>query len=217
MKIIGHRGARGLAAENTIESIKAALGAAVDGVELDARVTYDGVIVLSHDPYINDTAQHHWVLKQHSYTFLKQRIPSLTTLDEALGAIPEDVEIRLEIKPAEPTAPFLAFFSDKNSKNITVVSFDMNILLTLHAAMPNLPLAINERWLSIRAQYYARRLHTSTLQMNQRWLWRGFLKVMKRAGYAITPYTINSLSQAKRWEKYIDAIITDYPDQFRTT
>lgn len=217
MKIIGHRGARGLAAENTIESIKAALGAGVDGIELDARVTHDGVIVLSHDPYINDTAQHHWVLKQHSYTFLKQRIPGLTTLDEALEVIPKNIEIRLEIKPVESIEPFIDFFTEIQDRNITVVSFDMKLLLTLYATMPNLQLGINERWSSTRAQYYARRLHTSTLQMNQRWLWRGFLKVMKRAGYAITPYTINSLSQAKRWEKYIDAIITDYPDRFHTT
>ena len=49
----GHRGARGLFPENTLEGFALALGIGVDGFELDVAVTADGVPVVSHDPALN--------------------------------------------------------------------------------------------------------------------------------------------------------------------
>lgn len=46
----GHRGARGLAPENVLESFLAAFAAGVTGVELDVRLTADGHVVVWHDP-----------------------------------------------------------------------------------------------------------------------------------------------------------------------
>jgi glycerophosphoryl diester phosphodiesterase len=45
----GHRGARGLFPENTIEGFAAAVALGVDAVELDVAVTADGVPVVFHD------------------------------------------------------------------------------------------------------------------------------------------------------------------------
>lgn len=45
----GHRGARGLVAESTLESFDAAFDAGVTGVELDVRLTADGEVVVWHD------------------------------------------------------------------------------------------------------------------------------------------------------------------------
>jgi len=49
----GHRGARGLAPENTLAGIEAALGIGVDALELDVAVSRDGVVVLHHDQLLN--------------------------------------------------------------------------------------------------------------------------------------------------------------------
>jgi glycerophosphoryl diester phosphodiesterase len=49
----GHRGARGLAPENTLAAFKRALGIGVTTLELDLAVTKDGVVVVSHDPRLN--------------------------------------------------------------------------------------------------------------------------------------------------------------------
>ncbi len=49
VEIIGHRGARGLAPENTLAGLARALELGVDGVEIDATMTADGVLVLHHD------------------------------------------------------------------------------------------------------------------------------------------------------------------------
>lgn len=49
----GHRGARGLAPENTLRAFATALGIGVTTLELDSGVTRDGVVVISHDRALN--------------------------------------------------------------------------------------------------------------------------------------------------------------------
>jgi len=49
----GHRGARGLAPENTLAAFRAALDLGVTTLETDLAVTKDGVLVLSHEPRLN--------------------------------------------------------------------------------------------------------------------------------------------------------------------
>jgi len=49
----GHRGARGLAPENTLAGFRRALGIGVTTLETDLAMTRDGKLVLSHDPRLN--------------------------------------------------------------------------------------------------------------------------------------------------------------------
>ncbi|MBE0614308.1 MAG: glycerophosphodiester phosphodiesterase [Burkholderiales bacterium] len=49
----GHRGARGLAPENTLPAFAAALTVGVSTLELDTAITKDGVVVVSHDARMN--------------------------------------------------------------------------------------------------------------------------------------------------------------------
>jgi len=49
----GHRGARGLAPENTLPGFERALSLGVDTLELDVGVTRDGVVVIHHDRRLN--------------------------------------------------------------------------------------------------------------------------------------------------------------------
>ncbi len=49
----GHRGARGLAPENTLAAFQRALDIGVTTLETDLAVTRDGVLVISHDPHLN--------------------------------------------------------------------------------------------------------------------------------------------------------------------
>jgi glycerophosphoryl diester phosphodiesterase len=61
----GHRGARGLAPENTLAAFERALKTGVTTLELDIGVTADGVVVISHDPWLNPAftrdANGHWL------------------------------------------------------------------------------------------------------------------------------------------------------------
>ncbi len=49
----GHRGARGLAPENTLAAFSRALGLGVTTLELDTGLTRDGAVVVSHDERLN--------------------------------------------------------------------------------------------------------------------------------------------------------------------
>ena len=49
----GHRGARGLAPENTLAAFRVALDLGVTTLETDLAVTKDDVVVISHDPVLN--------------------------------------------------------------------------------------------------------------------------------------------------------------------
>jgi glycerophosphoryl diester phosphodiesterase len=49
----GHRGARGLAPENTLPAFAAAMSLGVSTLELDTSITKDGVVVVSHDARLN--------------------------------------------------------------------------------------------------------------------------------------------------------------------
>jgi glycerophosphoryl diester phosphodiesterase len=63
--VIGHRGAAGLAPENTLAGIRRALETGVDAVEVDLLMTDDGALVVHHDfalnPEIARTATGSWI------------------------------------------------------------------------------------------------------------------------------------------------------------
>ena len=54
----GHRGARGLAPENTLAAFKQALAIGVTTIETDLAATRDDVLVISHDPFLNPDLAH---------------------------------------------------------------------------------------------------------------------------------------------------------------
>jgi glycerophosphoryl diester phosphodiesterase len=55
--VIGHRGNAAHAPENTLESFRQAVTLGVDAIELDVRVTRDGVPVVLHDPTLGRTTE----------------------------------------------------------------------------------------------------------------------------------------------------------------
>jgi glycerophosphoryl diester phosphodiesterase len=52
--VIGHKGAAGLAPENSLEAFRMAREVGADGVELDVRRTADGALAVHHDPTLSD-------------------------------------------------------------------------------------------------------------------------------------------------------------------
>ena len=53
VECIGHRGARGLYPENTLEGFVRAAALGVDGIEIDIAMTADDVVVVTHDPALH--------------------------------------------------------------------------------------------------------------------------------------------------------------------
>jgi glycerophosphoryl diester phosphodiesterase len=74
----GHRGARGLAPENTLPAFAAALSLGVSTLELDTGVTRDGVVVIHHDPALSPD-----LTRGPDGRWLAERGPAIHALDDA--------------------------------------------------------------------------------------------------------------------------------------
>ena len=71
----GHRGARGLAPENTLAGFASALSIGVSTLELDVGISRDGVVVVSHDPVLNPD-----ITRGPDSIWLKERGPAIWSL-----------------------------------------------------------------------------------------------------------------------------------------
>ncbi len=217
MKIVGHRGARGLAPENTIQSLKKALEHHVDEIECDVRVTKDEIVVLHHDKEI--TGQN-LQIKDCTYDELREHDPDVATLVEALAAVPESTPLQIEIKSGEPTEPVVKilhaeFKKGRKLESILIGSKDQSILLILHDAFPEVIKVVIEAWSGVRATRHAKQVNTKRISMNQRWLWSGFVRQMTHRGWLLYAYTVNQPRRAEQLKKQgLTGIFTDYPDQF---
>ncbi|HXF65712.1 MAG TPA: glycerophosphodiester phosphodiesterase [Burkholderiales bacterium] len=78
LDIQGHRGARGLAPENTLPAFARALTIGVTTLEMDCAVTKDGVVVVSHDPALNPD-----ITRGPDGRWLERRGPAIRSLTYA--------------------------------------------------------------------------------------------------------------------------------------
>jgi len=194
MEIIGHRGAHGLAPENSLIAIKRGIQAKVDMIEVDVRVL-NGELVLSHDPLV----------KSQKYALL----------EDALTVVDERVALNLEIKEFEAVKLLPQTVKGYNGK-ILFSSFEYKTLHEIHRLLPKYDLAILEKWSGVRAVAEASLLDTNRIHINQQWLWSGFVKSMKHRGFKLYAYTVNSRDRAEELELWgVDGIFTDYPNLFQ--
>jgi glycerophosphoryl diester phosphodiesterase len=118
-RVFGHRGAAGLAPENTLPSFALGLALGADVLELDVHASRDGVIVVMHDPTLERTTDGSGPLREQTWPALQRldagyhfsrdggdfpyrgqgvRIP---TLEQLLLAFPH-AACNIEIKQEEP-------------------------------------------------------------------------------------------------------------------
>jgi glycerophosphoryl diester phosphodiesterase len=76
--IQGHRGARALFPENTLEGFRAAAALGVTAFELDVGLSADGVVVVSHDPALNSD-----IVRDASGAWLSGCGPTIRSLSHA--------------------------------------------------------------------------------------------------------------------------------------
>jgi glycerophosphoryl diester phosphodiesterase len=98
----GHRGARGLAPENTLAAFRAAMAVGVDTLELDVHLSADGIPMVTHDPALNRditrSEQGEW-------------LPGPGPLVRSLTA--EQLRTRYRVDRARPDSPVAKNFPDQ--------------------------------------------------------------------------------------------------------
>lgn len=137
--VIGHRGNRAHAPENTIESFAQAVAAGADAIEFDVHISADGIPVVIHDPDVQRTTDAVGEIARMTFNELRSldagarctsdggktfpyrgkghRIPSL---DEVLEAFPS-LPVLIEIKVPGASAAVLKAIEARHAENRTLV------------------------------------------------------------------------------------------------
>jgi glycerophosphoryl diester phosphodiesterase len=209
MLVIGHRGAKGDAAENTRESFDHAIQMGVDAIELDVRVTQDNIPVIVHAK--KAAVGNHATL--HSAN------PDLLTLNDALDCINRRVPIYIEIKPKVSLQALIDCISERlaggwQPADFKFLSFDDRVLTVLHTTFPEVPIVVNDL-LGFRACKRAKRLGTKEIDVYTPLLTSRFIRRAVQQGFTVYSFPHNDVRKAERWASLgLAGIITDYPARF---
>ncbi|HUP26272.1 MAG TPA: glycerophosphodiester phosphodiesterase [Candidatus Limnocylindrales bacterium] len=221
MNIIGHRGAAGLALENTAESIAAAIDAGVDAIEFDIRLTKDSKLVLSHDKHLGRVSEKSSLITENSLAKLKQiRLNNgeeIVTLAEAIVKA-QNVPVIIEAKQngwAKPLATFLGQLEDVSK--LKVISFSHRELYSFHLLMPDIRVYALEDTKPFDVIHTARVLGLTGVDLNF-WLLNPITYFLARYHRLdIMVYTVNTpwIARFLRLLYPRISITTDVPDQLQ--
>lgn len=237
MRILAHRGAPGPARiENTVAAVLTARAEGADGVELDLRLTADGVLVGCHDPDLQRLAASPLEVAYAHWAALRQQTDHagfpLARLEELLAAA-DGAHVVLELKssptPRERVAAtvvddLLLLRAAGLPLDVTLSSFDASLIRLVRIGLPS--------WLGIQTALLGRPGLSATTLLRQARA-GGHAQIhphvtdlltapsmvdgAARSGIAVVPWTVNSRRAVRRCADLgVAAVITDRPRHART-
>jgi len=238
--VVGHRGNRAHAPENTLESLREAVALGADAVEFDLRVSRDGVLVLMHDATVDRTTDGSGSVALKSMAELKEldagsrftpdggrtfpwrgRGATVSTFDEVVESLPHDLPCIIELKtPAATEAVKLAIRRHGISHRVIVASLDRVAARPLRGegfALGACPADVANLMMPALFRRRIRPQAFQALCIPPRW--HGMpvpiamlVGAMRGSGIAIHVWTINDPAYALRlWRLGVQGIITDDP------
>ena len=230
MLTIGHRGALGYIAENTLESIQKALDLNVDGIEIDVVRCASGEIVVFHDKKLKRLTGHNGLIEETTFEELKNmlvagryRIPTLQQVLEKIGGkILLNVELKGE-NTAIPTATILKQYlseSQSDIKKLIVSSKNWKELTLFKNQNTNIPIGVLSHYniflekgvdaiIEKGRELSALAIHPKFSILNKK-----AIDKMHCAGFLVYSWTINNPKDIQRAIRLgVDGIITDFPDR----
>src|SRR5215207_4291693 len=230
--IFAHRGASAHAPENTLAAFELALAQNADAIELDVKLSADGVAVVIHDPTVDRTTGSHGQVKDLSFKQLRsldaggffsekyrgEKIPSLEEVFEAVG---KRTFINVELTNystqrdalVERVCLLVKQFGLQN--HVMFSSFFASNLSKARAYLPGVPrglLAFNG-WLGAWARSFGfnfgryQALHPYLKDVNSQQVQR-----VHRLNRRIHVWTVNAADDMRRLFHWgVDAIFTDDP------
>lgn len=213
MLIIGHRGAAGLAPENTLESLQAGLDAGADILEFDIRLTADSIPILAHDPKISGHQ-----ISQLTLAELQQSVP-ITTLQSVLDTFFGKILLNIELKQTSGVNVIydlvcLYITKQNDWDKVLFSSFKTDALLQLRSLDNELNLALLHHINPFLYMRYQRRLHLSAVGWHRLHVNGLALAVAKELGLFTYVYTVDRPDTAQRFDlRKLDGLVTNYPDR----
>jgi len=222
--IIGHRGAKGHAPENTLISFQKALDLGVDGMELDVHLSADNQIMVIHDETVNRTTNGDGFVNQLSLQELKSlqiadehQIP---TLAEVLDLVDRKIFINIELKGKDTAKPILALIEkyiatkNWNYNSFLISSFDWNALQEVHQLNPKIALGVLTETDVDLAIGFAQFINAKSIHPYFHLLDKENTMLMQQKGFQVFPWTVNEPEDIQKIKSYtVNGIITDFPDR----
>jgi glycerophosphoryl diester phosphodiesterase len=237
--VVGHRGNRAHAPENTIESFAQAVALGVDALELDVHLSADGIPVVHHDPTIMRTTDGKGEIARLTFDELRKadaganftkdggktfpyrgaghRIPRFEEVLEAFPVTPMIVEIKA---PLAATGVLEILKRRSFTERVLVDSFKREALrvfdgsgIALGASRDGIARILKE---SLGARTTGpvgfKALCTPTSYYGMPLPVKRFAKVAKKYGVRVHVWTINDTRVAEDlWLAGINGIVTDDP------
>jgi glycerophosphoryl diester phosphodiesterase len=211
---IGHRGAKALEVENTLESFKKAVQLGVNAIELDVRLSADGELVVSHDENLKKVYGKNINIGDVTLNELKDLTGErMVTLKEALEVFKGSVEkVLIELKePGYEKKVLDVLVKERLKGKAIIVSFHEEALTVVREADKKIETGLiyarykkpAEAALKLNAQYLLplyRFVHTKDVEKAH------------EKGLKMLVWTINRKEEAEAYiAKGVDGIATDDP------
>jgi len=215
--IIGHRGAAGLALENTLPAFQLALNLGVDALECDVQLTADGRVLVFHDDTLarltglrGKVADYsHDELLRSARVLQTERIPLLEDVFSLLSA--DQAAIFVEIKDPAAAPAFIELASR--------ISFPRRVLVGSFSLPTVRELVASGLWPIIQLAKKLSSLESQLIEgISAVGLGGGVpspdaVQKLQQSGVAVWLWTINRRGQMKAaFSAGVDGIITDRPD-----
>lgn len=222
--VIGHRGAKGHVAENTLPSIQKALDLGVDAIEIDVFKCASGELVVFHDDTLEQLTDAEGPIMEYTLEELKQVTVlgsyEIPTLNEVLDLIDGRVLLNIELKGPETAAPtqqLLATYYNTSGwtpDKILISSFNWEELRHYRSVDTNAALAVLTENNPLDALTVAKALGAVAINPNYKSLNDQIVSKLHQSGYKVYPWTVNSPEAIATMKGFgVDGIITDFPER----
>lgn len=223
---IGHRGACGYVAENTIESIEKAIELGVDGIEIDIFKCKSGELVLFHDQTLSNLVGRpekieKLTLEELSECLINNKY-SIPTLKKVLEKFKTALFVNIELKgvdTAVSTSNMLNKFISKEKwqeSSFIISSFQWKELEKLREVNKTIPIGILiDRKKTINdAIEFANAINAQAIHPYFTLLNKKNVKKIKNNNFKIFTWTVNNKKDIEYIRMLnIDGIISSYPDR----
>jgi glycerophosphoryl diester phosphodiesterase len=214
---IGHRGAKGYVAENTLASFEKALTLNVDAVELDVHLSSDKVVMVIHDDTVTrTTAKTGFVSEYTAFELNQMGVPSL---ENALDLIDRKCIVNIEIKEPKATQKVIRMIENYvsnqhwNYAQFQISSFNWEILEEVSRTNSAILTGVLTENSIEKALAFAKKNTCYSINPYFKLLNPENTQLIRENGFKIYPWTVNSeedLIFVKSLE--VDGIISDFPD-----
>jgi len=221
MLIIGHRGAAGLAPENTLESLQAGIDAGADMLEFDVRQTRDKILVLAHDFHTLRSHKSPGLVGHLTLDELRQKATHpVATLEEVLDKYFGKILLNIELKGSGSGAAVVSLLSKKYIRtqkswdNVLLSSFRARELLNARKASESVNLALLHDQNPFLFVAYERRLGLTAVGFHRLYVNRLAVEIAKKTKLFTYVYTVDRPHAALLLQRQgIDGVVTNYPNK----